>query len=243
MQSFLIALQFLTRLPVPAVNWDKDSVAKSLKYYPIVGLIIGVILLGIAWLSDHVEPMLQAALILGAWVIITGGLHLDGLADCTDAWVGGLGDRERTLAIMKDPYCGPMGVISLVVVLLIQYSAIVALIGSEQMIALLYIPIIARLLPSLFFITTTYARKEGLGSAFSDNNQRTTLIAILIICSILTTLLGGLMGLLLLVAAVTTFFIIRTSAVKRVGGFTGDVLGAAVVIFETSALIVVALFN
>lgn len=242
MQSFFIALQFLTCLPIPAVDWNEKAVSRSLKYYPLVGLVIGLFLLGTSWLSSHTDPMLQAALILGAWAIITGGLHLDGLTDCADAWVGGLGERERTLSIMKDPYCGPMGVIALVILLLIQYSAIIALVGNEQLMVLLYIPIIARLLPSLFFMTTTYARKEGLGSSFTENSQRKPLILIIVACSILIVLLNGAIGILLLVTALIVFFVIRANTIKRIGGFTGDVLGAAIVIFEASALAVIALF-
>lgn len=104
---FLIALQFLTRLPVRiASEPDEKSIAQSLSYYPLVGLIIGALLAGIAWGLSGAPVLLSAALLLVTWVLVTGGLHLDGLADSMDAWVGGLGDRERTLAIMKDPYCG-----------------------------------------------------------------------------------------------------------------------------------------
>ncbi len=134
--SLLIALQFLTRIPVPDHgNQDPVLVGRSLLCYPAVGLLIGCLLWGLQYLLQLLLPQLwslQAALILTGWCLITGGLHLDGLADSADAWLGGLGDRQRTLELMKDPTCGSAAVLVLVLVLLIKFSALQLLISSSM---------------------------------------------------------------------------------------------------------------
>lgn len=107
----LIALQFLTRLPVRLLGMPApEQVGRSLLWYPLVGLLLGGLLLAAQALLSQQPAVLQAALLLTLWVALSGGLHLDGLADTADAWVGGYGDRERTLAIMKDPRSGPIAV-------------------------------------------------------------------------------------------------------------------------------------
>jgi adenosylcobinamide-GDP ribazoletransferase len=125
MTPFWIALQFLTVLPIELkqIPTAKQN-GQSVLFYPLVGLLIGLILFGLSILLVKVPIILVATIILVIWIWLTGGLHLDGLADTADAWVGGFGDRERTLKIMKDPSCGPIGVLSLVIVCLMKFSFI-----------------------------------------------------------------------------------------------------------------------
>lgn len=100
--GLLAAVGFLTRIPVPAWAFARPGAqARSLPWYPLVGLLLGVLLLALAWCLRGAAPLLAAAIVLSSWVWLTGALHVDGLADSTDAWVGGMGDRARTLAIMK----------------------------------------------------------------------------------------------------------------------------------------------
>src|SRR5690606_32208859 len=115
---------------------------RSLLFYPLVGGLFGVLLLAFNALLDGAPLMLHAALLLTAWVLLSGGLHLDGLADSADAWLGGFGDRERTLTIMKDPRSGPIAVVTLVLVLLLKFSALLALIENNQPLGLLLAPLI-----------------------------------------------------------------------------------------------------
>src|SRR3989344_9460768 len=108
LRSFLIALQFLTRFPLPAFGRPEDrDVGRSLLFYPLIGFLIGAMLVALNEVAAGTSEALRAALLLAAWVIVTGGLHLDVLADSADAWAGGLGDRQRTLATLKDPRRGP----------------------------------------------------------------------------------------------------------------------------------------
>ena len=128
MTPFLIALQFLTTFPIQLKQMPtQQQNGQSLLFYPVVGLIIGLILAVLALLLQALPNVLLSSLILVFWIWLSGGLHLDGLADSADAWVGGFGDKERTLAIMKDPACGPIGVLSLIILCAIKGSALYVL--------------------------------------------------------------------------------------------------------------------
>src|SRR5690554_560366 len=172
----LIALQFLTRLPIrlPGLPTPDES-GRSLLWYPLVGLLLGSLLLLGHGLLHGVSVWLQAALLLSIWVWLSGGLHLDGLADTADAWVGGYGDRERTLAIMKDPACGPIGVISLVLVLLLKWAALVALLEAGHWAMLLLAPWLGRWVLPLLLYTTPYVRPGGMGQTLIDHMPRRSL--------------------------------------------------------------------
>ncbi|MEP7044719.1 MAG: adenosylcobinamide-GDP ribazoletransferase, partial [Dokdonella sp.] len=164
MRGLLVAIGFLTRLPVsPPAFADKTAQAASVAWYPLVGALIGALLCGLAWLMHDAPPLLSAALILTAWVALTGALHLDGLADSADAWIGGLGDRERTLEIMKDPRAGPAGVVVLVLVLLLKFAALASATSSAYL-ALLLAPVLARAGLTALFVWMPYVRREGLGA-------------------------------------------------------------------------------
>ena len=113
--SFALAVQFLTRIRLtPELPFSDLRAGQSVLFYPLVGLLIGLILLLSSYLLMGQTAALSAAIILTVWVLLTGGLHLDGLADSSDAWAGGLADKERSLAIMKDPSAGPIAVVILI---------------------------------------------------------------------------------------------------------------------------------
>ncbi|PRB81332.1 adenosylcobinamide-GDP ribazoletransferase [Pseudomonas sp. MYb185] len=233
----LIALQFLTRLPVrlPRLPTPEES-GRSLLWYPLVGLLLGAALLLGHWLLNGVSIGLQAALLLTLWVWLSGGLHLDGLADTADAWVGGYGDRERTLAIMKDPTCGPIGVISLVLLLLLKLTALVALLQAGQWGALLLAPWLGRWVLPLLLFSTPYVRPGGLGQVLAEHMPRRSLPLLLGIHA-LAMLLFGWTGLLVLVVALLVLLVVRHYLCQRLGGTTGDTAGALVELVETAVLV------
>ncbi|MGE8455441.1 MAG: adenosylcobinamide-GDP ribazoletransferase, partial [Pseudomonas alloputida] len=166
MLPFWIALQFLSSLPVSLAGMPAPrEVGRSLLYYPLVGLLFGLLL----WLASHLlqgtPSPLHAALLLTLWVLLSGALHLDGLADSADAWLGGFGDRERTLRIMKDPRSGPIAVVTLVLVLLLKFCALWVLVGQGIGAQLLLAPLIGRAAMLGLFLCTPYVRPGGLGQA------------------------------------------------------------------------------
>lgn len=232
----LIALQFLTRLPVrlPGLPTAQEN-GRSLLWYPLVGLLIGSLLV-LAWLLLQGVPTgLQAALLLAIWVWLSGGLHLDGLADTADAWVGGYGDRERTLAIMKDPACGPIGVITLVLLLLLKWAALVALLESGQWLPLLLAPWLGRWILPLLLLTTAYVRPGGMGHTLAEHMPRASLPLLLTVHA-LGMLLCGWSGLLALLLALLVWLLVRHYLRARLGGTTGDTAGALVELVEVVVL-------
>ncbi|WP_455230991.1 adenosylcobinamide-GDP ribazoletransferase [Geopseudomonas aromaticivorans] len=237
----LIALQFLTRLPIRLPGMpEPEQLGRSLLWYPLVGLGLGGVLLAAAWLLAGVFAPLAAALLLALWVLASGGLHLDGLADTADAWVGGFGDRERTLAIMKDPCCGPIAVVTLLLVLLLKFAALWALLASGQWLALLLAPLLGRSALLLLFLGTPYVRQGGLGSAMAEHLPAQAGWRVLL-AVLLATLLCGWSGLLALLGAALLFALCRRALLQRLGGTTGDTAGAVLELLECTVLVVLAL--
>lgn len=236
-RPFLIALQFLTRLPVRlSGDITECDTGRSLLWYPLVGLIIGLLLAAINWAIASAPDLLRAGVLLAAWVLITGALHLDGLADSADAWLGGPGDRERTLAIMKDPYCGPAAVVILVVVLILKFAALTVLVQRNDWASLIVIPLLARAYLPLLFLTTPYVRRGGLGTALAEHASRGPTILVLIVTVAAILLMTGKSGLLPLAVATLVFVLLRVVMLQRIGGTTGDTAGALVELVETVAL-------
>ncbi|MGM0679411.1 adenosylcobinamide-GDP ribazoletransferase [Thiohalophilus sp.] len=247
MQAFITALQLLTRIPLRIPRYDPDSQAKvagyAVLFYPVVGLLIGgllALLLGLLQLIGQSEAyLLHGALLITCWVIISGALHLDGLADSADAWLGGFGDRERTLAIMKDPCAGPAGVTAIIVILLVKFAALSELTRTLWP-ALLVIPVLARLQVVLLFLTTAYVRPGGMGASATDFLPRKTawawllLIAMAVIAFIDT-------GWMLIVAMGLVFVVLRAIMQQRLGGTTGDTAGALIEITEAVLLCLIVL--
>jgi adenosylcobinamide-GDP ribazoletransferase len=238
MIKFLIALQFLTRLPVRLqVMPDARQVGASVLFYPLVGMVIGMLLAGISLVLPEGPDLLGAALLLGVWVFITGGLHLDGLADTADGWIGGQGDRGRTLAIMKDPYCGPAGVAAVVMVLLLKFAALVEIVAHHGWLPLLLAPLLGRTLLPLLFATLPYARPGGIATALVNHLPRRSLLVVTTGVGLLVVFGGGRAGLWALLAAAAAFILLRACFRRAVGGTTGDTAGAMVELVETAVLV------
>lgn len=235
-RSLLIAVQFLTRIPVPLRHEvSAQDIGRSLVFYPLVGLLIGTLLVFLAWALNGINTQVHAVLLLLLWVVITGGLHLDGLADSADAWLAGK-DRERTLAIMKDPYCGPAGVIALVLVLLAKFVVISAVLKQQSWLALLFTPVIARTVVPVLLITTPYVREGGLGSPLVAHCPRQGVWAGVAVVLLLLVVLFKISSIYLLLNMALLFFFLRYLMLQRIGGTTGDTAGAMLEISEAAAL-------
>jgi adenosylcobinamide-GDP ribazoletransferase len=255
--AFWYAMAFLTRLPTPYLKRVDEAVAaRSLVFYPLVGALLGLCLLAFTaacvFYNPQVSLLLLAALLLFIWVVFSGALHLDGLADSADAWVGGLGNKERTLAIMKDPQSGPMGVTVIAVILLVKFAAIYALLDKAQsgsgswniwllIAGFMLVPMLARGAVPGLLATTPYVRKKGLASALVAG-------ATPLVVGITGTLLALLAGVFLQTQALfilalwlTILMMARAAMIKRLGGCTGDTLGATIEIQEALLLAAIAL--
>lgn len=239
--ALLVAFQFLTRFPMPSPGVvSADTTGRSLLYYPIVGLALGAVLTGLNTLLADTPGLLRAVIVLAAWTALTGALHLDGLADSADAWVGGIGDRKRTLAIMKDTHCGPAAVVALIVVLFLKTGALHEITMNDWM-ALIAIPVLARSAILLLFLTTPYIRPGGLGSVLSTRLRRVPTAVVLTIVATVTTYFVGETGLWIIAATAITLVTLRATMQRRIGGTTGDTAGALIELCEVAMLLTLAL--
>ena len=235
-----IALQLLTRLPTPHSGTpDTVAVGRSLLYYPLVGFLIGTLLaVADSLLTPYFPPLLLAALLLVLWVAFTGALHLDGLGDSADGWLGGFGDRERTLAIMHDPRSGPAAIVAVTLVLLVKFSALAAIVGTHHWRELLLVPLLGRALLPLLFLTTPCARLNGMAASLAACLPRRA--AWLVAALSLLVVLATPSGMWLVAASLSVFIVLRQMMLARIGGMTGDTAGALVELVEAATLVALA---
>ncbi|MGN2390249.1 adenosylcobinamide-GDP ribazoletransferase [Pelomicrobium sp. G1] len=236
LQPFLIALQFLTRLPVTQGDWREEDVGRSIAWYPAIGLLLGGLLAGFGWILQGASPGVAAALLLALWVAVTGALHLDGLADSADAWLGGHGDRDRTLAIMKDPHRGAAAVVAVAVVLIAKFAALEAAIGNGAWLCLAVAPFAGRALVPVLFLTTPYVRPGGLGSALAAHLPRRQAIVSTGAAVVAILVLNAGRGLVIVAIAGLVFALLRWLMMARLQGTTGDTAGALIEIAEAAVL-------
>jgi adenosylcobinamide-GDP ribazoletransferase len=236
MRTLRIAFGLMTTLPfrLPE-DWLAGDSGRAALWYPLVGLVIGAL----TWLTwkgtTSVFPAFVAGIVtLMIWVVLSGGLHLDGLADCCDGLFASV-SPERRLEIMKDPHVGAFGVIGLILVLFLKVAALVSL-GSASSLCILLAASLARwcILPAGLF---PLARSTGLGADFKLGLRRSSILFAAIIPLILMTLLG-LRGVLSVLAGVGAAALIIWLAKVRIGGVTGDVFGMIVEIVEPIVLLV-----
>ncbi|OGV62429.1 MAG: cobalamin 5'-phosphate synthase [Lentisphaerae bacterium RIFOXYB12_FULL_65_16] len=244
MTNFLRALSLLTVIPVRA-TWDDSVVAaRTVGWFPLVGAVLGALLwaaaLGLAQLGGlHTVPMLPGVLLVTAWAALTGGLHLDGWADCSDALFAAV-PKEKRFQIMKDPHLGSFGVTGLVLLLLLKIGAIQSLIirgNTAYALAPLFLaPILGRWAIAIAAWRYPLAKQEGMAAKFRQGlGLREVMLATTI--TALACLPFGLRGLMLLASALVAMLLYCRLAVSRLDGVTGDVYGATVEWVETVVLV------
>jgi len=238
-KPLLVALQLLTRLPVKINTPINDrTMGQSLLYYPVAGSLIGIFLAIILLsLHPHTSSLILAGLLLAFWVMITGALHLDGLADSADAWLGGFADPQRTLDIMKDPRCGPAAVIILVIVLLLKLAALEYIVRQQQWQAIIIACVFSRTMLLPLFLTTNYVRQNGLGSVLANHLPRGPAWTVTLSVLIVLTVLSGMQTLVVISVAIATWAFLRHMMISRIAGMTGDTAGATVEIMELVILL------
>ena len=239
LQSALLAVQFLTQVPVKFSQYPNvKAQGGSLIFYPLIGLIIGIMLSAVALMLQSAPLLLSAAILLTLWILITGALHIDGFADSCDAWIGGHGDKKRSLAIMKDPASGPIAVVMVVCTLLLKFTAIVAILEQQLYWLLIVAPLMARSLLPLLLLLTPYVREKGIGAIMVANAPRNTVF----ISSALGVTLALLMGSTsALIIAVLALIGLRAVMIKRLDGLTGDTAGASLEILEMLTIVVLVI--
>jgi adenosylcobinamide-GDP ribazoletransferase len=169
---------------------------------------------------------------------MTGGLHLDGLSDSADAFIGSHGDSARALEIMKDSVAGPMGVVAACVVLILKFAALTAHVSAETYGPILLAPVLGRTAVIALLLSTPYVRPGGLGEVLAAQMPRVPAWIVLIGVIAASAIANGFAA---LIGAVLTFVCMRRLMVRTIGGTTGDTAGALVEVTEATALIAAAL--
>lgn len=238
LRLILTAVQFFTRLPVPAwVGHSAQQLEQSARYLPLVGVLVGTIAAVVLWLSAQVLPLtVSVGLSMVAGILATGAFHEDGLSDFADG-MGGGHSKEKVLAIMKDSRVGAYGAIALVLVLLLKFEALASMCGalSPALVAaaLIAAHTVSRLMAASILLTQDYVRDDDSARARPAAQRMSPasfFVAQLTALATLAVLYGaGASGTALLGAcggalAMRAWLAWRLK--KRLGGYTGDCLGA-----------------
>jgi adenosylcobinamide-GDP ribazoletransferase len=236
MRNLRIAFDLMTTLPFRLPDdWQMGDSGRSSVWYPFIGLVIG----GLTWLAwmgatQLFSPLVAGILTLVVWVMLTGGLHLDGLADCCDGLLAST-TVERRLEIMKDPRLGTFGGIGLVLTLLLK-AAILSLLTPQSALGILLAASLARwcILPAGLL---PLARPSGMGADFKAGFRNWFISAGAIIPLALSIALGA-RGFISLFTSLLAAALVLRLAKSRIHGVTGDVFGFIVEVVETVSLLV-----
>ncbi len=245
--EFAAAVRFLSILPMPGRTQllDKDEVTTRLvvgcEYFPLVGLLLALLLWSLVLLLAPLVPQLVlAALLVAALVILTGGLHLDGLMDSCDGLFGG-STRERKLEIMRDSRVGSFGVLGAICILLLKFALFASLRVHALPLALLIALPSSRWAMVLALRVFPGARPTGLGAAFHQavTTERLLLAGTIALAIVLFT--GQFIGLIVWLAGTVTTLILGLLITRSLGGLTGDSYGAIEEVVEVVALLVLVM--
>jgi adenosylcobinamide-GDP ribazoletransferase len=238
-KDFLRAISFLTILPVgKSLSFGEKELARSMAFFPLVGLVIGLLLaLGYYLLSFLLPKAIVLWLTIGFLVFLTRGLHLDGFADTIDGLASG-GSREKILEVMRDSRIGAFGVIGLILLIGAKYFALDQIPIPSIPYTLILMTVMGRNTMVLVCYRSPYARSEvGLAKPFTENLGYREMALSLVSAFGIALLLMGLKGILVFLGIGLFSLGYRLFFIKKLGGVTGDILGAANELAEVLCLI------
>ena len=234
------ALRFLTRLPVPDPGWSAERLGRAQCYFPLAGVAVGALAGAVYWGLGAVLPgMLAAGVALGVLIWLTGALHEDGLADLGDG-LGAPATRERTLEIMRDSRIGSFGAIALIFGIGLRWAALAAIAPWLGVLVLVVAAAAGRAAVITVAAILPPAGPEGLGAALGPRQSAGRVAAGLGIAAVVGAICAGTVGLFAILAALAFGLVVAARSARRLGGYTGDVLGAVVIAGEIAALAVLA---
>jgi adenosylcobinamide-GDP ribazoletransferase len=233
----MTATAFLTRLPVPTPD-AAEGLARAVRWFPLAGALVGAIAAGVLLAGAAVLPVpLAAGLALAAGVLVTGALHEDGLADAADG-LGGGRTRERALEIMRDSRIGSYGALALAFSVGHRWAALASMAAGQGALALIVVHAVSRAALAPVPLLADYAREQGLGRALDGLRAGDAAIALLVALAI--SLVAGAAGLVALAVALASGGAVLALLIRRLGGYTGDGLGAIQQAAEIAALLTLA---
>ena len=248
---FLAALQFLTTIPLPWLREvSPEDLARSTVYFPVVGLIIGLILAGLNWLLGlFLPPDWVNVLLIIFLVVITGALHLDGLVDTCDGIAGHRTPEERW-QVMHDSRAGSFGIIGVCCLLLLKYISLNNVPQSVMLTSLVLMPVLSRWAMVYAIFAYPYAKPSGLGKVFKDATNWPKLVMATLITLALAIALTAAMevtlaawaGLIIMLAIWVIVMLMATYLKRKFSGLTGDTYGAINEVAEVCVLILICPF-
>lgn len=242
MKPLLAAIRFLTVLPIPG-TWGttQEDLAASVPFFPLTGLLLGAVAAGLAWaIAPYAPPLLLAAMVIVVLMSFSGCLHLDGLADTADGFLSSR-SRERILEIMKDSHTGSMGVVAIASVLLVKFAALASLPTSLLCPAVLLMPLAGRTAIVVEMALLPYARSSGLGIVFYRRRPRWAALWAVALWALVAYGVLGLRGLTVWGTSMAAALGLCVYAYRKIGGATGDTLGAMCELIEVVPALVLAL--
>jgi len=244
MKALLAAMRFLTIVPIPG-DWGtaEEDLARSVPWFPVIGLLLGAIAAAVAWGMSLVAPsMLTAAILVVVLLSFSGCLHTDGLADTADGLLSSR-PRERILEIMKDSHTGAMGVIAIVCVLLLKFASLASLPAERLWPAVLLTPLAGRCMIVVNMALLPYARPNGLANIFYRRPTRWAAIwAVALLAAVAWCVLGS-RGLIVCAVCVAVTLALSAYVYRKIGGATGDTFGAVCEIIEIVPALTLALIE
>lgn len=236
--SFKIAFSMYSKIPMPNTDWNKKSMKYAICFFPMVGAVIGLIV----WLWSIVSyklnfgDILRTSIYILIPVLITGGIHLDGLVDTMDA-INSYQPVERKLEILKDSHIGAFALISCIVYFIMDFG-IWSEIRGKAVILLGIGFVLSRALSGLSIVTFPCAKKSGLAASFSDAAQknivRVTMSIYIIICAVCMLIVDYILGGVCLIVALSVFIYYKHMSLKNFSGITGDLAGYFLQVCELS---------
>lgn len=229
MKRLVLAMQFMTRLPLPAVRASEQDFIACMRWFPATGLAVGVIVAGSALAGAQIDPWLGALYALIAWVAVTGALHLDGLGDIADAAGGAHADQDRISAILADPHIGSFGATAITLQLLTKLVLLHLFLTHAAVWTLVIVPAVARVAPLVWALTLPPLH-NGLGSQFRKMASWWQVAAWIVPGTLLLPLAPGL-GI-----AIVAIPLWGVWLRARIGGISGDGHGAGIELVESALL-------
>ncbi|KXI10337.1 adenosylcobinamide-GDP ribazoletransferase [Peptostreptococcus anaerobius] len=251
LERFINILQFLTRISIKKDSKFDPDLGKGIVFFPLVGLVIGLILGLVYYILRLVPAFYNNSLVTGVLlvlveVVLTGGLHLDGLADTFDG-IFSYRSKDQILEIMKDSRMGTNASISLILLIVLKVCMLASFIDKDMVWPIVLMPVLGRFLGLLLTYRTRPARENGMGNVFIGKCDRTSLIVSIVFVGLLEILALGLTGisifglnqmisiiLVLLSLFITCIlaYLIKHGVYKKIGGLTGDILGCGIEVGE-----------
>jgi adenosylcobinamide-GDP ribazoletransferase len=233
MKGLLSAIRFLTIIPIGEKGINEEELVKSIPFFPLVGLMIGGLLVAVKYLvSRFFPPDITSLLVVGFWAILTGFLHLDGFCDTVDGICGGR-NKEEVLRIMEEPNIGAKGAVALVLLILLKVFSV----GGASTFGLLIAPMMGRWAMVAASAISSYPKSCGLGKIFIERCTKQEILFATLIMIAIGIVLFGLKFFCLLGVALTIILLFVLYIKKKIGGMTGDTLGALGEVIEVATLL------